>query len=79
VQRRDQLREHLLSQQIGCAVYYPKGLHQQPCFSELGYRDGDFPICEEATRTSLALPIFPELDDQQICRVVEQVVSFTKK
>ena len=79
VQDREGLRHHLSTQGIGCAVYYPQGFHQQPCLAHLGYREGDFPACEAAARENLALPIFPELTESQICAVVEQVAAFLRQ
>ena len=75
-EKRDPLRKHLGDLEIGNAVYYPLPLHQQPCFSALGYKDGDFPAAEAASRETLAIPIFPELRPEQQERVAEAVVGF---
>lgn len=74
--RRDGLREHLTRNQIGTAIYYPLGLHQQPCFSYLRYRKGDLPETERAAREVLALPIYPELTREQQIYVVEAIAEF---
>jgi dTDP-4-amino-4,6-dideoxygalactose transaminase len=72
---RDRLKRHLEAQGIGCAVYYPRGLHQQPCFSGLGYLEGAMPESEAASRETLALPVFPELSQTQLEEVVGQVLA----
>jgi len=76
VPRRDELQAYLTRQGIGTAIYYPLSLHQQECFASLGYGAGDFPESERAAAEVLALPIYPELTDEQIVYVVEQVRSF---
>lgn len=76
VHNRDGLRDHLKRRGIGCAVYYPRGLHLQPCFADLGHREGDFPASEAAARESLALPVYPELTEEQQGEVVRAVVDF---
>jgi dTDP-4-amino-4,6-dideoxygalactose transaminase len=74
--RRDELREYLQSQSIGCAIYYPVGLHEQPCFGYLGYKRGDLPATEKATTETLALPIYPEISRDAQSYVVETIARF---
>ncbi|PYJ08092.1 MAG: transcriptional regulator [Verrucomicrobia bacterium] len=74
--QRDALREHLARKEIGSAIYYPLGLHQQKCFAYLGYHDGDFPETERAARETLALPIYPELSREAQRYVAESIAEF---
>lgn len=75
-ERRDQLVEHLKAQGIGCAVYYPLGLHLQPCFAHLGYARGSLPVTEATMGSVVSLPIYPELSDAQQDAVVAAVTGF---
>ncbi len=74
--RRDELREFLSARKIGTEVYYPLPLHLQPAFVYLGYREGDFPQAERAAKEVLALPMFPELTDDEQRWVVKSVADF---
>jgi dTDP-4-amino-4,6-dideoxygalactose transaminase len=76
VPQRDRLRAHLQSNGIGTEVYYPIPLHLQPCFRELGYRPGSFPVAETAANEALALPIYGELTEAQQSWVVESIRNF---
>lgn len=74
--RRDELREFLKSHGIGNEVYYPVPLHLQECFWDLGYGEGDFPHAEKAANQTVAIPVYPELTDDQQRYVVDKVVEF---
>ena len=74
--RRDQLRAFLAERGIGSEVYYPLPLHLQPSLRTLGYRQGDSPAAEKAATEVLALPIFPELRDDEVETVVNAIRSF---
>jgi len=73
VSHRDQVAEKLKAKGIPTAVYYPKCLHEQPVFSGLGYRWGDFPQSEKASREVLSLPMHPFLTEKEQDKIVEAV------
>ncbi len=75
-QRRDELRQFLAERKVGSEIYYPLPLHLQPVFAYLGLHEGDMPVSEQAAREVLALPMFPELTDAEVRRVVESISSF---
>ena len=78
-EKRDALDEHLKSKNIGTSVYYPIPLHLQKCFEYLSYKKGDFPVAEKLCETVLALPMFPELTEDEVNFVCESIKEFYKK
>jgi len=79
VPQRDRLRQFLSEEGIGTDIYYPVPLHLQECYSFLKYRSGDLPNSEKASEEVLALPIYPELTEDQQMVVVDRIKAFYKR
>jgi len=76
---RDGLKRHLDAQGIGNEIYYPVPFHLQPCFADLGYRQGAFPHAERAALESLAIPVYGELTAGQQETVVSTIGQFVQR
>jgi len=79
VERRDELAATLKAKGIASAVYYPLPLHLQKAYKDLGYREGDMPYAEAVCKKVLALPMYPELEPEQIEYVVETIKDFVSE
>ncbi len=75
VPNRDQVKQKLQEKGVGSAIYYPLPLHLQECFSYLNHKPGDFPQSERACKEVLALPIYPELPEEQLRFAAEQLLA----
>ena len=73
---RDKLKDFLAENEIGSAIFYPKPLHLQDCFRELGYNKGDLPVAEKLCTEVLSLPVYPELTAEQVEQVAKTVLKF---
>ncbi len=75
---RNELQKYLAKNNIASAIFYPRPLHLQECFNDLGYREGDFPETEKICQEVLSLPIYPELSNEQVEFVAQKVLDFYK-
>ncbi|RPH95106.1 DegT/DnrJ/EryC1/StrS family aminotransferase [candidate division KSB1 bacterium] len=73
---RNELRDYLRARDIACDVYYPVPLHLQPCFAFLGSGKGQFPVAEQLSEDTLALPMSAELTEDDVYAVVKEVRGF---
>jgi len=76
--RRNELRDFLKEKDIGNEIYYPVPLHLQECYADLGYRKGDLPEAEKAAEETVALPIYPQLTEDQLDEVIDTIRQFYK-
>jgi dTDP-4-amino-4,6-dideoxygalactose transaminase len=73
---RDELQKFLADRGVPTIIYYPQPLHLQKVYADLGYRAGDFPVAEDASRRILPLPMYPELTNEQVDYVIETLRQF---
>ncbi|MDP7323611.1 MAG: DegT/DnrJ/EryC1/StrS family aminotransferase, partial [Candidatus Woesearchaeota archaeon] len=72
--KRDQLMEHLKTNNVGSNIYYPKPLHL--FLKNLGYKEGDFPVTEALSKEVLSLPVHPSLTEDDINKIITSIQSF---
>lgn len=77
--KRDELLSYLKQKGIGCGVYYPLPLHLQPAYKGLGYSKGDFPVAEELCEQALALPLYPELEEEKQQYIIQAIREFFER
>jgi dTDP-4-amino-4,6-dideoxygalactose transaminase len=77
--RRDELKSYLEKYGIGTAIHYPSPIHFQPSMKYLGYKRGDFPVSEEMSRGLLSLPIYPELQKEEVVYICQKIKAFFHK
>lgn len=75
-ENRDGLAEFLKSKGVATSIYYPKPLHLQKCFEYLGYKEGQFPVTEKMCKQILALPIYPELTNEEVEYICDCIKEF---
>jgi dTDP-4-amino-4,6-dideoxygalactose transaminase len=68
---------HLGKAGIGTGIHYPIPLHRQRAYEALGYKAGDFPVCEKIAEEIVSVPMYPQLTAEQQVRVVAEILSFT--
>ena len=73
---RSALQQHLTTAGIATGLHYPKPIHLQPAYAELNYQPGDFPVAEALAENILSLPIFPELTNEAVAYITEQIRKF---
>ncbi|MBA5850370.1 DegT/DnrJ/EryC1/StrS family aminotransferase [Clostridium sp. cel8] len=78
-EKRDDLSAYLKEKGIGSSIYYPIPLHLQKCFDYLGYKKGDFPIAEKLSEKVIALPIYPEITEDEVDFVCSTIKDFYSK
>ena len=75
--RRDELEKWLNDKGIGTNKHYPIPMHLQECYRDLGFKEGDFPIAEEISRTELSIPMYYGMTDEEINYVINNICTFS--
>ena len=78
VPHRDALRDAMVAAGVGVSMHYPIPLHLQPCYKDLGYKEGDFPVTEAFGAETLSLPLFAEITEAQrsaVCAELERSLA----
>ncbi|MGN1268082.1 MAG: DegT/DnrJ/EryC1/StrS family aminotransferase [Candidatus Aphodocola sp.] len=78
-EKASEIMDKLHSVGIACGTYYPVPLHLQGAFAELGYHEGDFPVTEDLVKTTFAIPVFPELTDEEINYIIEELIKVAEE
>ncbi len=73
---RNELKEHLARKGVDSKIHYPMPIHYQEAAKSLGYKKGDFPVTEKQAETILSIPVYPELTDEQVGYVIEEIQNF---
>jgi dTDP-4-amino-4,6-dideoxygalactose transaminase len=76
---REELKQFLAAEGVGCGLHYPVPLHLQDAYAGLGYCKGDFPVTEKAAAEILSLPMFPQMTVEQQNKVIDAVLTFVQK
>ncbi|MCI0472543.1 MAG: DegT/DnrJ/EryC1/StrS family aminotransferase [Ignavibacteria bacterium] len=77
--KRDELAKYLNEREIATGLHYPIPLHLQLCFAHLGYKQGDMPVTEDIATNGISLPMFPEITEEQVKYVSENIIGFFSK
>jgi dTDP-4-amino-4,6-dideoxygalactose transaminase len=75
IPNRDKVMATLKEAGIGSEIYYPLSMHRQECFRDLGYREGDLPVSERASKETLSIPVHPGLKESDMDQVVETILG----
>ena len=75
-QRRDELENYLNENGIETNKHYPIPIHLQKCYRELGFKEGDYPVAEEISRTELSIPLYYGMTESQIQYVIDKINKF---